>query len=281
MAEPVSGDGAIGSAEAGGQQPGNVEESLKGAFESAGADGEGVKSGAKPVVGDTAEGGDAGDGEVKNAVSLAAWTEQIPAELRGNAVFAEKLARFPKVGDLAKAYFELEGKGPAIPGKDADAAAVAEFWEQAGKPKTAEGYSFAKDAEHAGGEFARASFAANLTAAQAEAMFKGLAEMGAGRLRAARDVQDAQLRETAAAMQKEYGPRYGEKIELLTRGLQAAGPNVASILAQAGLRGNPEIVKAFIAFGQMTQESGGARGGTAGGALQSVLEGASFEDFKT
>jgi hypothetical protein len=265
---------ASGSADNGGQQPGNAD-LLSSAF----AGGEGGKPEAKPE-GDTAAGGtDAGTDPVK----LALWTEQLPPEMRDNPGMAAKLAQFGKLGDMAKAYLELEGKtaGVVIPGKDAKPEAVAEFWEKAGRPKTADGYSFAKDEDHEGASFARAAFAANLTEAQAKAMLAGLNEIGAKKAQAFREARQREMAETSAALEKEYGGKYPQQVELLKRGLANAGPNVAKLLTRAGLSGNPEIVKAFIAYGKMTAESGATRGGEAGASLKSIFEGGSFEFKET
>jgi hypothetical protein len=94
------------------------------------------------------------------------------------------------------------------------------------------------------------------------------------------EMQAQQMKEAGAALKTEFGSKYQEKMELLKRGIEAAGKNVGNILHQAGLTGNPEIIKAFIAFGEMTAEGGSLRGKGAGGALKSVEDGASFE-FKT
>jgi hypothetical protein len=258
-----------GLAEGGTPAPANAENQLLGAF---GANADGGKPAVKPVEGDTPAGGKQTEGGVK----LAAWADQLPPEMRGDPEAAAKLARFAKVGDMAKAFLELEGR-PAVPGKDADPEEAAAFWEKAGKPKTAEGYAFAKDDGNDGGVFAKAAFEANLTGAQADALYRRLNAAGAERLQAAERGREAQLKETAAALSEEYGSKYQEKMELLARGLAAAGPNVGGLIRQAGLAGNPEIIKAFIAFGKMTAESGSSKGGGAGEPLKSVHDGGSFE----
>jgi hypothetical protein len=275
----IQGNVNSGSADNGGQHAGNAD-LLNSAF--AGA--EGAKPDAKPGTGDAAAGGsNAGSGETKtDKPTVQPWMEQLTPETRNNRQHAEKLAKFAKVGDLAQAYLELEGKtGVTLPAQDAAPEAVAEFWGRLGKPKAAEGYSFAADKNRQGEVFAQAAFAANLTEAQAAAMFKGLGETGERQAQALNEARQRQHTETVASLQKEYGSRYPEKMELLTRGLMTAGPNVANLLSQAGLSGNPEIVKAFIAFGEMTAESGGAKGGNAGGqSMKPLSEGGSL-DYKT
>jgi hypothetical protein len=250
MAEPVEGN-AGGSAENGNQQPGNVD-ALKNAF--AGASG--AEPGAKPVEGAAGGNAEKGSGETK----LAPWAEQLPEELRGNKEHALSLAKFAKLGDMAKAYLELEAK-----------------LSTAAAPENAEGYSMAKEKDKGGDVFASAAYAAKLSGAQAEALYQSLADLGAKSMEGAKAERERQLQETDAALRKEYGGRYGEKIELLTRGLTAAGPNVAKLLAQAGLSGNPEIVRAFISLGELTAESGSVRGGEAGRPFKSIMDGGSFE----
>jgi len=270
-------DGAGGSADNGTPAPGNAEELLNSAITGA-AGAEGGKPAAKPDEGNNAAGGKKTESE---NVKLAAWTEQLPPEMKGNPDTAAKLAKFNKVGDMAKAFLELEGKASSwgIPGKDAAAEEVAAFWEKAGRPKTADGYPFAKDKEHNGDVFADAALKANLTAAQAEAMYKTLSAFGAQKLEEQRQTAATRMKETATALSAEYGSKYAEKMELLKRGLAAAGPNVGSLLNQAGLIGNPEIVKAFVSFGEMTAESAASRGGSAGDSMKSVSDGGAF-DFK-
>ena len=271
--EGVNGGNTNGSTDNGNQQPGNAD-LLKNAF--AGTDG--GKPAAKPNEGNNAKGGTDTGSEKK----LAPWAEQLPPEMRNNPDLAAKLAGFAKVGDLAKAYFDLHGKaaGVAIPGKDATPEAVADFWEKAGRPKSADGYTIAKDKESNGEIFAQAAFGANLTEAQAAAMFNSLQEIGANNQKAYQENLKQKQGETAAALQKEFGSRYKENMELLTRGLAAAGPNVAKLLQNAGLAGEMEIVKAFIAYGKMTAESGFTRGDGAGETLKSIMNGGSPE-FKT
>jgi len=269
-------DGAGGgSADNGSQQAGNAE-LLSNAF---GAGAEGAKPETKPEEGKKDAGGSNGNETVKN--KLAAWADQLPPELKDNPETAGRLAKFGKIGDMAKAYLDLEGKaaGVVIPGKDAKPEAVAEFWEKAGRPKAANGYSFANDAESNGAAFAQAAFAANLTEAQAAAMLKNLNDIGAVNQKAFQEKIQIKQRETAIALEKEYGSKYKENMEYLTRGLNAAGPNVAKLLTGAGLSGEIEIVKAFITYGKMTAESGATRGGEAGAAIKSIMDGGSF-DYK-
>jgi hypothetical protein len=243
---------------------------------------EGAKPGAEPGNnGENAAGdGNAGSGAVQQTEGgggeppkLAAWAEQLPPELRGNPEAAKSLAKYAKVADVAKALLEAEAKlaGGGAPGKDASPEDTAAYWEKLGKPKTAEEYSFAKEPDAA--PFAKAAHGANLTASQAEALYAGLNELGTRRAEAARQAAQRAVLEADAALKQEYGARYPEKINLFVAGCNAAGPQVRNALYQAGLGGNLDIIKAFIAYGQLHAESGAPWGGGAAQPLKSVNEG--------
>jgi hypothetical protein len=213
--------------------------------------------------------GDGGDpGGKPGEAKAPAWHEQLPPELKGNAGLAE----YQKVGDMAKALLDLKGKAALeLPGDKAGPEELAAFWEKLGRPKEPGGYSFAKDAEN--GEIARMAYAANLTESQAAALFGELKSFGTAQMQAQAQTQTAQLAETERTLKAEFGTRYGEKIELLKRGLAAAGQNVGAVLQKAGIAGNPDIVRAFIRYGELTAESGGARGSGTAGPLKPVNEG--------
>jgi hypothetical protein len=271
MAEPLKNEGnaTVGTGDDGGRQAGNPA-SLMDAY--AGA--EGAKPEAKPGTGENAAGdGKAGSGEAGEPVKLAAWAEQLPPELRGDPEASRSLAKYAKVGDLAKALLEAEAKlaGGGAPGADAAPGEIAAYWEKLGKPKAAEGYAFAQEPN--GAAFARAAHEANLTAAQAEALYAGLNALGKRQAEAAQDAARRQVEAADAELKKEYGARYAEKINLFTAGCTAAGPEVKRLLLQSGLGGNLDIIKAFIAYGQMHAESQSPRGGGAAQPLKSVQEG--------
>jgi hypothetical protein len=89
------------------------------------------------------------------------------------------------------------------------------------------------------------------------------------------EAQTAELAETERTLKAEFGTRYPEKIEFLKRGLAAAGQGVGAVLQRAGIAGNPDIVRAFIRYGELTAESGGARGSPAE-KTKSLMEGGTF-----
>jgi hypothetical protein len=272
MAEPTTGNAQVGTGDNGGQQAGNPA-SLTDAY--AGANG--TKPEAEPGNGGQAAGN--GNTGSEPEVKLAPWAEQLPPELRGNPDVAKNLAKYAKVGDVVKALLDTEAKlaGGNAPGTDAKPEEVAAYWEKQGKPKTAEEYSFAK--EPGALEFAAAAHGANLTAGQAEALYKRLTDLGQKQNHAAQEASQKQILEADALLKKEYGAKYPEKINLFIQGCDAAGKDVRRLLYQSGLGGNADIIKAFIAYGQANAESGATRGGGAAQPLKSVNDGGWY-DYK-
>ncbi|MDR2159861.1 MAG: hypothetical protein LBP23_07320 [Treponema sp.] len=238
---------------------------------------QGKEPGPKPATRDT------GEGNGTDAAKAAAWTNQLPEELKGNPELLTRLAKFQKLGDMAASYLELEkrlGKAAIIPDRNAPADERAAFWKRLGKPETKEGYTIAK--QENGDVFLEAAHAANLTDEQATAVFEHIKKLGETQIGAIREKQAQQFAETEAALKSEYGDRYPEKIELLKRGLKIAGDDVGTLLNGAGIAGHPGIVRAFITLGELTAESGSPRsrgGGPAG--PRSIKEGAKFSFKQT
>ena len=216
--------------------------------------------------------------------NLPAWVQQLPKrlteKLSADPNSINKLSAFKNVEDLLTAYLgastQPEGKN-AIPGKDSAPEAVQAFYEQLGKPQNAEGYSFAKS-DPALAQFA---FNANLSAGQADALYRaGMAQMDDAR-KAVQTVLAQDFQATEAMLQSEYGDRFDEAMALLGRGL---GNNpktgemspLAQSLASAGLAGKPEIVHAFIELGRATSEGTAAGGSYRSQQPESVTQGRGF-----
>ena len=213
--------------------------------------------------------GKPGQNQSVENLSLPTWAVQLSKKTVADPNAAARLAAFKSLDDFVQAY--LDGAAAAdrvntteIPGDTATPETVQAFYERLGKPKEAGGYRFAK----ADPDFARFAFDANLTTAQAEALYaQGLARLEAMRkgiqANLARDIQG-----TDALLAKEYGERYDEAMALYQRGMgnnpkTGALSPVAQSLVDAGLAARPEIVRAFIELGRATSE-GTATGGSAG-----------------
>jgi hypothetical protein len=104
---------------------------------------------------------------------------------------------------------------------------------------------------------------------------KAQAAEAEARQKALHEAQRKQLAETDAELKAQYGDRYGHALEMLRRGVGDSGIDAA--LAQAGLGGNPLVIRAFIALGESMKESASPKGASsAAGGMKSVLEGGGF-----
>ena len=184
-----------------------------------------------------------------DAPKLAAWTQQLSKETRENPELARKLSTWEKLDDFAKSYFELEGKN-AIPGKDAKKEEVEAFWRKLGYPEKPENYGVSKEKEAE--VFVSAAHAARLTDEQATALWKTVSEGTKGRLEALRKKQLEEIEAADQGLQKEYGEKYNYAIEMFRRGVGKSP--VYQQLQDAGLAGNPEIIRAFITLGESREE---------------------------
>lgn len=236
------------------------------------------KTGGEKETGNKEAAGGNGESEVKHP----AWMAQL-----GNieADKAEKLSKFEKIGDLAKNYLELEGKlGNSLvkPGEGASAEEVEAFYRQLGKPESADKYTIEGENTEL---FRKMAYDNNLTDEQAKAIFQSLKEVGANALEQQKATFAKQAADTQKALQAEYGKDYQTKIEMLKRGVAAyGGENVAAKLRQAGLLGDPDVVKMFILLGEQSSEAGSPGNGKAkADGYKSIGEGGhlSFgDDFK-
>jgi hypothetical protein len=203
---------------------------------------------------------------------LAAWTQQVSKEYRENPDVAAKLANLEKLDDLVKGYIELQGKTD-IPGKDAGPEELSAFWRKLGHPEKPENYSVAK--QEGSETFISAAHAARLTDGQAAALWKSVSEGTARQFAATQQAQEKELAATDAALHKEYGDNYDRAIEFFNRGTGSG--EIKSLLMNAGLAGNPAIVKAFIALGEAAQESGSPKSDAPSGEMKSIFAGGGFK----
>ena len=218
-----------------------------------------------------------------DSLTLPAWAQQLPKKLVADPNSVARLSKFKNLDEFVQSYLDASQAGDSalpVPGEDSAPEEVQAFYERLGKPKSAQGYSFAKNNP----DFARVAFAANLSAGQAEALLQtSLAQLDDAR----KGMQAALAQDfmaTDALLQKEYGDGYEEAIALMQRGLgnnpkTGALSPIGQALVGAGLAGKPEIVRAFIELGRATSEDTAAGGRFGSGLPKSVLEGRGF-DYK-
>jgi hypothetical protein len=213
-----------------------------------------------------------GDTELK----LAPWADQLPDDIKANPEAAKRFSKFQKLGDMAKAYLEIEGKqsnGIVPPEPNAKPEEIAQFWEKIGKPKEVGQYSIAKNKEAA--DFVKLAYEANLTDGQAQVFYENAQKQLQKNMQLTLEARQKEMQETEQKLRSEFGARYPEKYGYLQRGLKVAGSNIIAVLENAGVAGNIDIVRMLITMGELTSEAGGAKGSNAA-KTKSILEGGSF-----
>ena len=214
-------------------------------------------------------------GDGKGKTEPPAWMQQLTEDMRSDS----ELAKFQNLKELASAYKELAKAkaGVELPGADAKPEDVQAFFEKLGKPKTADGYDIVAADGTETEAFRKAAYDANLTANQAKAVFTALEKHGREMVEAHEAAVKRQFEETDAALRKEFGDKYGEKMEILCRGVNAfGGQPVQQKLSQAGLSFDPDIVRMFLRLGEISAEAGSVTPGAQGNAYRTTAEGGTF-----
>lgn len=170
----------------------------------------------KPEQGNNSEGTENKDGESTD-IQAPAWTSQLPEEIRNNKELMAELSKFGKIGDMASAYAEAKvqmGKSIIKPDENATADDIQAFYENLGKPKTADGYSIEdKDAQAIKELF----FKNNLTDDQAKNLYGELKQIGS---KAVEQNTEA-LRKTAAETERNLKEKYGNQYDTKRKCLSA------------------------------------------------------------
>lgn len=181
--------------------------------------------------------GDGGNGDQGNG-GAPAWMAQLPGELQGN----ERFTSFGTIGDMGKAFLELEGKSKDalfIPGENATDEERAAFYTRLGRPESADKYSITRPEdvpetlynEDMAAAIKAISFKSNMTDAQAQVfnaevatLFKQAAELQQQQ-ETEKQQQEQQALETAVNTLKDKwkGEEFKANTELASRAFKLFG----------------------------------------------------------
>lgn len=231
--------------------------------------------------GNAGDGAGAEQGEGAPSTSgLAKWADQLSKDTRGNPEAVKALAKFKTLDDLSKSYIELSGKlgnSVALPGKDSSDEEKAAFYKRLGRPESADKYGF--EQKHDGAKaFAKIALEANLTDAQAQAVYKHLETSGAAAMKQREAAMQRQQAETEASLKAEHKDKFPQFVENLKRGLEVfGGDELRGVLIKSGLAYDPVIVKTFSRIGAQLGEAGAtARTRGSGPDMKPLAEGGQF-----
>lgn len=193
-----------------------------------------------------------------------AFAEQLPADIRGEAVFAN----IDSLDKLAKGYLHAQRmigvpadrvlKLPDAP----DSPDWAGVWAKLGRPEAPDKYELTDpDGIQADAEFKsaflRTAHESGLTATQARKLFDWYGGEAKTRLEAV-TAQQRQVTETnVAALRQEWGAAFDQKLTQAKAALQHyADPAMAQLLERTGLGNDPAVVRMFAKLGAQLAEDG-------------------------
>lgn len=250
-----------------GSDPGNAENPGLASI-MAGGEAEARPEAEPAAGGDKDEGKDEAEPE-----KIPAWISQLPGDMQKD----ESLRRFSKIADLVNDWAELSKSskdGVKLPTEGSTPEEAEEFFQKLGKPKTEDGYSFKGSDDKA---LTSLAFRANLTQEQAKTVFNTLNEIGTRTVSQARHELQKQMVDTDASLHEEYGSAYGQKMQLLKKGMDTyGGKDIRAKLQKAGLSFDPDIVHMFIQLGELSQEATTGQKGQAASGYRTNREGGRF-----
>jgi hypothetical protein len=195
----------------------------------------------------------------------AAWTKQLPKELRENGEAFKKIGGFKTVGDLAQAFVDAANKALDVNNPKA-------VFEAMGAPKEGEPYGIEEQLKGGLENFIKYAKEASLTKAQAGTMMEGYKALMGEMEAAQREAANKALPEITRGLVDEFG---ADAVEYYRKG--AARSGLKEAIARSGLYGNKDIARAIVLLGRETSEDftpQGKRGQET--KPKSIKEGATF-----
>jgi hypothetical protein len=220
----------------------------------------------------------AGAAHPPGAAPAAAFVDQLPEDIRGDAVFKD----IKDLGALAKSYVHAQrliGRDPStvlpIPGSDDDADGWNGVYAKLGRPEAPEGYKLPdvslpeglKEDQALRGAFLGEAHKAGLSNRQASALYAWWNGQQAAILQAQNDAATQQSAATEAALTREWGAAFKERVDDAKTALtHYFPPALIEKVNLAGLGRDAEFVNAMATLGKALREDGVVGRGAGGGA---------------
>lgn len=189
------------------------------------------------------------------------WMGQLPKDLKGN----ETLTQYQTLGDLGKAFLDLEGKvqgSVEVPGEDATEEQWSAYREKMGIPESPDNYEF-EEVELPNGAteetemdqwFRKVAHENNFTNAQANAFRKAWVEQNLAQANAQSEAFDKAREDAEKQLRSELGEKYDETLSMAKKAVEKRSPEFAQFLTDSGLTNHPEMVKLMADIGVMISE---------------------------
>lgn len=191
-----------------------------------------------------------------------AWLESLPDDLKGS----KSLSSYKNVEALARSHVEVQpliGSKLIMPDDKTSDEDRNSFYNQLGRPETAEGYQSPADGLPEGFEineeqqkaFFEHAHKHGFTADQAAGMVRFQAIQMASAAKAQQDQYGVDEADAVEALKKEWGGSYEEKMALATGAVKKfGGQELVDAMNETGLGNNLAMNKAFAAIGKAIAE---------------------------
>jgi hypothetical protein len=219
---------------------------------------------------------DAGVGGTDHEHQSPAWMSQLPDDLKGNEV----LTQFAKLGEMGKAFLDLQGRlerSVEIPGEGASEDQVRDFQRRLGVPETSEGYELPNldlgvetVRPEWNKEFAAAAHEAGLTKRQAEKVYGFMTGQAKSTAQQYNEARAAEQAATKKALQQEWGNDYEKNLKIANRGAASRGKDFVNRVKAGGLDNNLTMIKMLFDYGSTISDDVEPAGKSSGTVLKST-----------
>lgn len=222
--------------------------------------------------------GAAAGGASGGQAAPAAFAEQLPEDIRGEAAFRD----IKDLGSLAKGYLNAQKmlghpreNLVVLPAGPDDADGWNAVYARLGRPEKADDYKLPAGPEgltvdpKLQSAFLASAHAAGLSTKQAAEIFGGYQSAVAARMSEDAAAATAAKDATVAALKQEWGAAFDGKVQLAKAALQHYGDPELTALLDSGAGNDPRWIKTFARMGEQLAEDGVI--GRAAGGGQGVL----------
>lgn len=212
------------------------------------ADGDGGGAGGDGGAG--VAGGDGGDGGGAEGGQVSNWRDSLPDDIKNHAT----LTNFKSVVDLAKSHLEAQnmiGRKGIIPPVDDSEEEKNRYYNELGRPETADGYKLdeikapegVEIDENVRGEFLKVAHKLGLQPHQVNGLIKWQVEGEGVRSKSEDDARIEAIEKAETDLRKEWGTAYDANLSIANKLIGKFGDKEAVEALKDGLGHNPSLIR--------------------------------------
>jgi len=212
-------------------------------------------TGGNPAGSDGVQGSRQGGSVVDPGVrKYPGWTDHLPGDLKRVDVL-DKLASYERLGDMVKAYFDLEGrlqKALVVPEEGSSPEVVNEFRKKLGIPASASDYKLSKEQNDVAEEglddwFKGQAHRLNMTQRQTEMLYRAFVNRANDQIGKMREAQKQKATDAARQLQAELKDKFDATLATARKTVEKyGGKEFAGFLKESGMDNDARMVR-FVA----------------------------------